>query len=46
VWTELIKIKPRASATTQAKAGDLVRMPKRLPHAYYNKQDKQARALF
>jgi uncharacterized RmlC-like cupin family protein len=31
---------------TQAKAGDLVRMPKGLPHAYYNKQDKPARALF
>ena len=29
-----------------AKAGDLVRMPKGLPHAYYNKQDKPARALF
>jgi mannose-6-phosphate isomerase-like protein (cupin superfamily) len=31
---------------TQAKTGDLVRMPKGLPHAYYNKQDKPARALF
>ncbi|MGB7040996.1 MAG: cupin domain-containing protein, partial [Xanthobacteraceae bacterium] len=31
---------------TQAKAGDLVRMPRGLPHAYYNKQDKPARALF
>ncbi len=31
---------------TQAKAGDLVRMPKGLPHAYYNKQEKPARALF
>ena len=33
-------------AWTQAKAGDLVRMPKGLPHAYYNRQDKPARALF
>ena len=31
---------------TQAKTGDLVRMPKGLPHAYYNKQEKPARALF
>jgi mannose-6-phosphate isomerase-like protein (cupin superfamily) len=31
---------------TQAKAGDLVRMPMGLPHAYYNKQDRPARALF
>ena len=31
---------------TQARIGDLVRMPKGLPHAYYNKQDKPARALF
>ena len=31
---------------TQAKTGDLVRMPKGLPHAYYNKQEKSARALF
>ena len=31
---------------TQAKPGDLVRMPKGLPHAYYNRQDKPARALF
>jgi mannose-6-phosphate isomerase-like protein (cupin superfamily) len=30
---------------TQAKTGDLVRMPKVLPHAYYNKQDKPARAF-
>ena len=28
------------------RAGDLVRMPKGLPHAYYNRQDKPARALF
>ena len=33
-------------AWTQANAGDLVRMPKGLPHAYYNKQSKPARALF
>ena len=31
---------------TQAKAGDLVRLPRGLPHGYYNKQDKPARALF
>jgi uncharacterized RmlC-like cupin family protein len=31
---------------TQARTGDLVRMPKGLPHGYYNKQDKPARALF
>ena len=30
----------------QAKTGDLVRMPEGLPHAYYNKQKKPARALF
>jgi uncharacterized RmlC-like cupin family protein len=33
-------------AWTKASAGDLVRMPKGLPHGYYNKQDKPARALF
>ena len=33
-------------AWTKANAGDLVRMPKGLPHAYYNRQDKPARALF
>ena len=27
-------------AWTQANAGDLVRMPKGLPHAYYNKQEQ------
>jgi hypothetical protein len=27
---------------TQAKTGDLVSMPKGLPHAYYNKQDSPA----
>jgi mannose-6-phosphate isomerase-like protein (cupin superfamily) len=30
----------------QAKAGDLVRMPRRIPHGYFNKSDKPARALF
>ena len=30
---------------TQAKTGDLVRMPKGLPHAYYNKQEKPARTV-
>lgn len=29
-----------------AKAGDLVRMPKGIPHGYFNKSDKPARALF
>jgi quercetin dioxygenase-like cupin family protein len=31
---------------TKAKAGDLVRMPKGIPHGYFNKSDKPARALF
>jgi quercetin dioxygenase-like cupin family protein len=31
---------------TKAGTGDLVRMPKGLPHGYYNRQDKPARALF
>ncbi|MEM8813279.1 MAG: cupin domain-containing protein [Pseudomonadota bacterium] len=31
---------------TKAKAGDLVRMPKGVPHGYFNKSDKPARALF
>lgn len=31
---------------TEAKAGDLVRMPKGIPHGYFNKSDKPARALF
>jgi len=31
---------------TQAHAGDLVRMPKGVPHGYFNKSDKPARALF
>jgi quercetin dioxygenase-like cupin family protein len=30
----------------QAKVGDLVRMPRGIPHAYFNKSDKPARALF
>jgi quercetin dioxygenase-like cupin family protein len=30
----------------QARTGDLVRMPQGVPHAYYNKQDVPARALF
>jgi quercetin dioxygenase-like cupin family protein len=33
-------------AWTQANAGDLARMPRGLPHGYYNRQDKPARALF
>jgi hypothetical protein len=31
---------------TQAKAGELVRMPKGLPHGYYNRQNTPTRALF
>jgi len=31
---------------SKAKAGDLVRMPKGIPHGYFNKSDKPARALF
>jgi quercetin dioxygenase-like cupin family protein len=30
----------------KAKAGDLVRMPRGIPHGYFNKTDKLARALF
>src|ERR1700749_4075356 len=30
----------------QAKAGDLVRLPRGIPHGYFNKSDKTARALF
>ena len=30
----------------QARAGDLVRMPRGMPHGYYNRGDKEARALF
>lgn len=29
-----------------AKTGDLVRMPRGIPHGYFNKSDKPARALF
>ncbi|PWJ53571.1 Cupin domain-containing protein [Quadrisphaera granulorum] len=31
---------------TQAGPGDLVRMPKGLPHAYYNRREEAARSLF
>ena len=31
---------------TQAKAGDLVRMPRGIPHGYFNKSDKPVKALF
>jgi oxalate decarboxylase/phosphoglucose isomerase-like protein (cupin superfamily) len=30
----------------QAKVGDLVRMPRGIPHGYFNKSDKPARSLF
>jgi mannose-6-phosphate isomerase-like protein (cupin superfamily) len=30
----------------QAKVGDLVRMPRGIPHGYFNKSDKPTRALF
>ncbi|MGN7292714.1 cupin domain-containing protein [Rhizobium sp. SAFR-030] len=30
----------------KAKAGDLVRMPRGVPHGYFNKSDKPCRALF
>jgi quercetin dioxygenase-like cupin family protein len=30
----------------QAKAGDLVRLPRGIPHGYFNKSDKPARAMF
>lgn len=33
-------------AWVKAKAGDLVRMPRGIPHGYFNKSDKPARALF
>lgn len=33
-------------AWSVAKAGDLVRMPRGVPHGYFNKSDKPARALF
>lgn len=31
---------------TKAQAGDLVRMPKGVPHGYFNKSDKPCKALF
>ena len=31
---------------TQAQAGDLVRMPRGIPHGYFNKSDKPVKALF
>ncbi|WP_274627199.1 cupin domain-containing protein [Arvimicrobium flavum] len=31
---------------SKARAGDLVRMPRGIPHGYFNKSDKPARALF
>jgi quercetin dioxygenase-like cupin family protein len=30
----------------QAKVGDLVRLPRGIPHGYFNKSDRSARALF
>jgi len=30
----------------KAKAGDMVRMPRGIPHGYFNKSDKPCRALF
>ncbi|MCF3973826.1 cupin domain-containing protein [Paracoccus salsus] len=33
-------------AWSVARAGDLVRMPRGVPHGYFNKSDKPARALF
>ena len=31
---------------SKARAGDLVRMPRGIPHGYFNKSDKPTRALF
>lgn len=31
---------------SKAKAGDLVRMPRGIPHGYFNKSDKPTRAMF
>ena len=31
---------------TKAREGDLVRMPRGIPHGYFNKTDKPVRALF
>jgi hypothetical protein len=39
-------IHPTQDEWTKANVGDLVRMPRGLPHGYYNRQDKPARALF
>lgn len=36
----------RDGVCTKAHAGDLVRMPKGIPHGCFNKSDKPARALF
>lgn len=33
-------------AWTKAKSGDIVRMPRGVPHGYFNKSDKPCRALF
>ena len=35
-----------AGGWTKAGPGDLVRMPRGVPHGYYNRQDQPARALF
>lgn len=35
-----------AGAASQARPGDLVRMPKGVPHAYYNNQSLPSRAIF
>jgi oxalate decarboxylase/phosphoglucose isomerase-like protein (cupin superfamily) len=35
-----------AGVWSKAKAGDLVRMPRGVPHGYFNKSDTPARALF
>ena len=35
-----------AGSWTKAGAGDLVRMPRGIPHGYYNRSEKPARALF
>src|SRR4029453_6873521 len=36
----------RGGVWFQAKAGDLVRMPRGIPHGYFNKSEKPVRALF
>ena len=35
-----------AGSWTKAGVGDLVRMPRGIPHGYYNRGERQARALF